>query len=462
MGDPEDRAIVRNREALLSHGPRRLRSDALDIVEAGIRGADAGAGTRRLVRLDGDVLHVGGREFRLADRRVFVVGAGKGSLAIAAALDELLSERITTGVVVVKRGHTRRLKRIEAHEAGHPIPDDASVEGARKIAAVLDRAGKGDLVLAAVTGGASALALLPPEGVSLADVQAVTKALLNSGAVIQDINTVRRHLCQLKGGRLVARAAPAEVVTLTLDTAHPGMPWPDPCLPDPTTFADAVAVLRGRGLWEQTPEAVRRYLEEGTSCPERETLKSLDGLRSSIVYVGSPAGACDAAAAKAEALGYPPAVLATYIEGEAKDVGLALAGIANEIAERARPFAPPCAVITGGEATVTVTGDAGTGGPNQETALSFARAVCGDERIAFCAVDTDGTDGPTDIAGGLIDGGTAGRAARAGVDLAEALRRHGSSAALTRLGEAVVTGHTDTNVMNLRVVLIAATEGENT
>ncbi len=454
MSAPEDTPIVVNREELVSHGRRQVRADALAIIEAGIRGAHPARGVRRLVSLAGDVLRIGDRRIDLSGvEHVWVVGAGKASLAIARALEGLLGERISGGIVAVKRGQPGRLERIEVRQAGHPVPDDDSVAAARRLIEVLDGAGERDLVLAAVTGGASALATLPPDGVELADVQAVTGRLLNCGAVIQQINTVRRHLCRLKGGRLVAHARPAEVVTFTLDTVHAGMPWPDMCLPDPTTFQDAIDVLEGLGLWQAAPRRVREFLAAARGREDLETLKSLEGARSSIVSVGDPVAACEAAAACARRLGYAPAILATGIEGEARHVGTVLAAIASEIAARRRPFAPPCAVISGGETTVTVRPAGGRGGPNQETVLAFALGFAAEADLAFVSVDTDGTDGPTDIAGGIADGLTRARAEDAGIDLAGALRRHDSTAALTALGDAVVTGHTGTNVMNLRAIV---------
>jgi glycerate-2-kinase len=456
MSDTADsESIVRNRAALLSHGRRGARADALAIVEAGIRAADPGAGTRRAVRWDAPVLRIGERALDLGDvARVAVVGAGKASAAIVEALEEVLGERIAGGVVAVKRGAGRRLARVEVREAGHPIPDAGSVAAAREILSIAERAGPRDLVLAAITGGASALAALPPDGVALDDVRDLTRRLLNSGAGIAEINTVRRHLGLLSGGRLAAAAQPAALVAFTLNTAHRGLPWPDMVLPDPTTFQDAIAVLRSRGLWEDAPRSVRDYLRRGCERPELETVKSFEGFRTELVSVGDPAAACEAAARRAEELGYRAAVLSTDIEGEAAEVGRVLAAMSREVVATGRPFARPCAMISGGETTVTVGGCGGRGGPNQETALAFAAEFDADAEAAFACVDTDGTDGPTEVAGGLVDGGTAGRAMEAGVDLARALREHDSSVALEALGDAVVTGQTGTNVMNLRVVVI--------
>ncbi|MDI6870815.1 MAG: DUF4147 domain-containing protein [Bacillota bacterium] len=447
--------LIKNYAELISHGQAGVRRDALEIVEAGIRGADPGRGTRNLVKLDGEVLRVGNRTYDLRQvDHIYVVGAGKGSFPIAAALEEILGPRITRGVVVVKNGEQRRLARIEILEAGHPLPDENSVSGARQILELAELAGPRDLVFAVFTGGASALAILPPAGIGLQEIQELTDLLLKCGAPIDRINAVRKHLCQLKGGRLVARIQPAEAITLTLDTAPENMPWPDMCLADPSTFQDAVDILRHYDLWERVAPSIQAYLLEGVARPERETVKSLAGMKAVLFSVGDPVGACEAAADRSRALGYRPVILSTRIEGEAKDLGIFLAGVAREILKAGRPFQPPCALISGGETTVTIGDTCGSGGPNQETVLGFARHLSCLADVACIAVDTDGTDGPTDAAGGVADGLTFERAREAGLNLEEYLKTHNTLEALGRLNDLVVTGHTGTNVMNLRVVLI--------
>ena len=455
-------AEIRNRADLLSHGDADLRRDVLDIVLAGVQGADPGARTLDLVRLEGDHLHIADRVIDLTEiERLLVIGAGKASLPIAAVLEEILGERISDGLITVKQGETRRLRHIEVLEAEHPLPGENSVEGARRMLALARSAGPRDLVLLVVTGGASALATLPPDGVTLADLRELSDLLLTCGATIREINTVRRHLCGVKGGRLISAVQPAEAVTFTLNTAPQGMPWPDMCLADPSTFADAVAVLEQHHLWDVAAESIRTHLLEGVARPELETVKTLEGMRATIVEVGDAASACVAAASFAARMGYRPTVLSTYIEGEARDVGVCLAGIARQMCEDASPFALPSAIITAGETTVTMRDRQGRGGPNQETALAFAQKFRLAGRVAFAAVDTDGTDGPTDIAGGIVDWTTIERAAELGIDIAAALDTHCSSEALARLGDAIVTGHTGTNVMNLRVLLVkSATRAE--
>ncbi len=452
--------LIRNRESLLAHGQIQTRRDALDIVEAGLLAADPGTGTYRQVRLEGEILHIADRTIDLAAvRHIYFVGVGKGSYPIAAALEAILGSRIASGVLVVKRGDHRRLTRIDVMEAGHPIPDDASVLGARRLLDVANTAGPDDLVFAGVTGGSSALATLPPLGVTLEDLQDLTECLLKSGATIRDMNAVRKHVCLIKGGRLIAAVQPALGITLTLDTAPEGLPWPDLCLPDPTTFADAITVLKHFEIWDAVTPAIREYLQEGLHHPERETVKSLAGMRAMMVSVGDPVSSCEAAAGAARQLGYRPAILGTGIEGEANEVATCFAGIAREIVKYNRPFSAPCALISGGETTVTIRGTCGRGGPNQELSLGFACKAPKGATLCCISIGTDGTDGPTDLAGGIVDGASLDRAAARSIHLAEYIKRHDSATALTLLEDGVITGHTGTNVLDLRVVLVGASPG---
>jgi glycerate 2-kinase len=448
--------FYRNYEELAFHGQTAVREDALQIICDGIRGAAPDLGTRAIVKLNEDNLQVGDLSFALDTiEHIYVVGAGKGSFPIAAALEEVIGDRISGGLVVVKEGEKRRLNRIEIMEAGHPTPNEASIIGAQKVLDIARRAGSRDLVFAAVTGGASALITLPPQGITLADIQEVNDLLLKCGGTIREINTVRRHLCLLKGGRLVSYIQPAQAVTLTLETSAPdGMPWPDLCLADPSTFQNAIDVLHFYDIWDRVSPNIRDYLREGLNHPERETVKSLSGFKAALFGVGSPGSACAAASATAEKLGYRPVILSTHLEGESIDVGICLAGIAKEVIWYDRPFQKPCALITAGETTVTIRDRHGSGGPNQEVALSFALKLGKKPNTCCVAIDTDGTDGPTQIAGGISDGETTDRAQSIRLNIAEHLRDHNSSEVLSKLGDAIFTGHTGTNVMNLRVIVI--------
>lgn len=449
--------IYDNYEELTNHGNREERKAALAIAEAGIRSVIPYTRTKEYVSIKGDELHVADKVFQLGElKHIYVVGAGKGSFPIAQALDEVLGDKITEGFVVVKEGEHRRLPHIQIFESSHPFPDERSVIGAKGILQICDKAGKDDLVFAAVTGGSSALVNLPVGEVTIEDMQLTNKLLLQCGADIVQMNAVRKHLCGIKGGRLVQHAQPAMVITFTLDTNTPGMPWPDLCLPDPSTFQDAIDVLRSNGLWNKVPQSVRNRLLDGQAHHEKETLKSLDGMRTALYSVGNQRIACGAAAAKARELGYTPYVLSSCIDGEAKDVGIFLAGMTNEVLQGEHPALPaPCALISGGETTITIVGRPEKGGPNQESVFGFSKKLRVRDNMAFVCIDTDGTDGPTNMAGGISDGYSKEAMKKANIDYQDIFTKHGTYAALNTLHDGIYTGNTGTNVMNLRVVVIS-------
>lgn len=453
--------IVKNYDALLAHGEAKTRKAALDIAEAAIRRAIPYHETLRLIQRGPDSISIGERTVLLRDiDHIYVVGVGKGAYPIAQALEEKLGDLIDEGIVLVKKGDTRRLKRIEIVESGHPLPDQAGIDGAKRILQILQKAGERDLIFAPITGGSSAMMNLPCGGITLEDLRQINDQLLKSGASIGKMNAVRKHLCRMKGGHLVEYAKPAEIHTLTLDTAPPDMPWPDLSLADPTTFQDAIDMLKEYDIWDTAPASVRAHLLAGLKDPSMETPKKLTNARAYIHSVADPRSTCVAAAEQAKALGYTPYVLSTAIEGDACNLGIFFAGIANEITRTGRPFKAPCAIISAGETTVTIHGECGEGGPNQETALGYPLKLHAQNPTVCLSMDSDGTDGPSDIAGGISDNQTLARAQALGINLSETLGRHDSSTALLRLGDALVTGHTGTNIMNFRVVVIEGKEKE--
>lgn len=448
-----------NYAQLTDHGQQDIRRAALAIMAHGLQAAIPYDGTRAIVRYEGNTIYVAQQAFALAPHsHVYVVGVGKGSYPIAKALDEILGDRIDEGFVVVKEGETRRLPHIELFESAHPIPDERSILGARRIRDILQKAKEGDLVFAAITGGSSAMTNLIPDGISLSDLQKTNDLLLKCGASIAQINSVRKHLCGMKGGRVVAMAQPAHIVTLTLDTAPADMPWPEMCLADPTTFSDAIAACKSYGIWDKLPASVREHLCWGERHPEAETLKSLDGMRQSLYGVTDQRVASQAMCDKAAEMGYTPHLLSTVLEGEAKDAGIFFSALANEIVNTGRPFPAPCALISAGETTVTIGDVCGEGGPNQETALGFVTKLHVDAPVCCVSLDSDGTDGPSDCAGGISDALSAQRCKALSIDVTHALRTHDTLPVLTALGDAIYTGHTGTNVMNLRLVLIGSEE----
>lgn len=446
---------IMNVDELSSHGNKKGRKIVLDIVEHGIEAVDTYIATKRLVNIEGDQLTVGRRRYDLNRiRNIYVVGAGKGSFPIVNALEDILGDRIKEGVVAVKSDETRKLKKMKVITAGHPMPNKMSSVAAREIIRLASQAQRRDLVFAAITGGSSALMALPAEGISLRDTIEITKLLLKSGAAIQEINAVRKHISAISGGRLTRFIYPAKIVNLTLLTNPKGMPWPDAIFADPSTFQDAIKALKSYDLWERAPRSIKAHLIKGLEDPSMETPKDLDGAIVQTINLGDQEAACKGAAHRARELGLRSFILSLNLEGEAREIGIALAGISEEIFSFHRPFAPPCVLISAGETTVRVENAKGKGGPNQELVLSFARKIGQSGKIVIASIGTDGSDGPTEIAGGIADGFTVERARAMGLNLFDHLRYHDSSSALKQLGDAVVTGATGTNVMDLRVIFV--------
>jgi hydroxypyruvate reductase len=422
----------------------KLRRQALAIFKAGLRAANPEEGVMgRLARED------------LARyRHIYVVGAGKAGAAMARAAERVLGRRITRGLLNVKYGHVAPLRRIELHECGHPVPDQRGVEGARRIAAIAAGAGPDDLVLCLISGGASALLPLPADPITLDEKQEVTKLLLASGADIHEINAVRKHISQIKGGQLARLAYPARVLSLLLsdvigddlDAIGSG-----PTAPDASTFARARAILEKYEIFRRAPASIRERLERGGRGQLPETPKQGDAIFTRVrnVVIGNNRLAVDAAAARARQLGFHTMVLSTFVEGETREIARMHAAIAKEIVHAGRPLKPPACVITGGETTVTLRGG-GLGGRNQEFVLSAGMDISGLQNTIVLSAGTDGSDGPTDAAGAIADGRTFARDPRA----PEFLARNDSYRYFEGVGDLVVTGPTGTNVMDVRVILV--------
>lgn len=436
-----------------------LREHARAIFQAGLHAADPTGAVRRVVKVEENTLRVAGEAFSLAGPgSTRVVGMGKASAAMALPLEEMLGERLGGGVVVVKYGHGLALKRVRVVEGGHPVPDAPGEAGAGQIMEALRDGGPEDIVFCLISGGGSALSPAPVPGLSLEDKQAVTRLLLASGATIHQMNTVRKHLSRIKGGQLARAAHPARVFSLILsdvvgddlDVIASG-----PTVGDPSTYTDALSVLEERDLLDQVPGTVLSHLRAGARGDVPETPKpgnpALARVRNLIV--GSNDLALNAAEKKAIELGYRVLLPPDLREGEARDLGVAHATLARRIRGGDPRATEPVCVLTGGEATVTLRGD-GKGGRSQELALSAARELEGVKGVVFLSGGTDGTDGPTDAAGGLVDDTTVSRGRSLGLDASDHLDRNDAYRFLQPLGDLLMTGPTLTNVMDLRVLLL--------
>jgi len=385
--------------------------------------------------------------------RTVVVGAGKASAAMAKAVEEHWPGPLE-GLVVTRYGHAAPCERIEIVEAAHPVPDAAGRDAARRIRERVEGLGEDDLVLALISGGGSALLSMPADGLAFEDKQALTQALLRSGATIDEMNCVRKHLSAIKGGRLAAAAAPARVVALMISDVpgdDPAVIASGPTVPDPTTLADARAILRKYALAEL--EAALAALGR----PENETPKPGDPAfeRVDNRIIGAPQRSLEAAAKVAAGAGIAAHILGDAIEGEASDVAQVMAGIAKQVVRHGQPFEPPCVLLSGGETTVTVKGD-GRGGRNVEFLLALATALAGHSGISAIACDTDGIDGTEDNAGALLTGDTLERAAARNLDARARLADNDGYGLFEALGDLVTTGPTLTNVNDFRAILIEA------
>ncbi len=432
----------------------------LRVLEAALIAADPVEAIRRAVQRDGDLLRVDGRVYDLREfRRVLVIGGGKAGGAMAQAVEDLLGDRITAGRVIVKTDHLAPTQLIRLTEAGHPVPDQAGVDATRAMVEQLRDTVSDDLVICLISGGGSALMTLPVEGVSLDDIRAVTGALLASGAPIQAINAVRKHLSQVNGGQLARLAAPAAVIALILSDVV-GSPLDviasGPTVADPTTFADAQAIVARYGIADDLPAAVREHLAAGAAGRVPDTVKAGDPALARVqnVIVADNARAVEAAQAEAEALGFHTLLLSTYVEGEAREVARVVAALAKEIAVADRPVPRPACLLMGGETTVTLRPGHGRGGRNQELALAAALAIDGWAGVEIASLATDGTDGPTDSAGGLVNGSTVARGWALGRSALAALDGQDAYSYLEAVGDLMVTGPTRTNVNDLIAVMV--------
>lgn len=426
-----------------------FRSDLTAIFQAGVAAVSPDQAIVSHLHIDGDSLCICGRNYALNKGRVIVLGAGKGAAPMAMALENMLGERIDDSLVVVKYDHGLPLEHIKLAEAAHPVPDEAGANATRQMLQLAKDAGPEDLVICLITGGASALTPAPVSGVTLDDLRALTHAMLECGATIHEINALRKHLSQFSGGRLAQAAAPAQVVALivsdvvgdNLDVIASG-----PTAPDDSTFDDCMKIIARYGLTDNLPMAVLSHLQQGCLGQQPETPKSANPVFGNVQMelVATNSLALEAAAARARSLGYTPHILTACMTGNAEER-------ARELVAQLRAAPAGSCLLAGGECTVQITGT-GKGGRNQHMALAAAMLLEGEKNLAALFAGTDGTDGPTDAAGGFALADTVVRI-RSQNSPDELLRNNDSYAALTQARDLLITGPTRTNVMDMAILV---------
>ena len=460
--------VFKNRDELLSHGSTSGRRIVLDILEAGLRGPDPYENVRKMVRLEKGKLIIGHPDFSIPPGQaplvfnlteignIYVVGGGKAVQREAEALEDSLGDLITEGQINANKGDTVRLKRINVTLGGHPIPDEDSVEGARRMLEIERKAQKGDIVFWCNSGGGTALMALPVPGISLEELQEVYRILyFGSGANMPAANAVRNHLALLRGKhpRYVGDATLIHILTGENPPNVRVHLYERPRHADP--YRAAIDVLKDYGCWDKVPESVRTFLTRGDPQYGPIRPEEVAGKPHYNFRVMGPEYMLEAAAKKAEQMGLNVAVLVSSLSDvEARPVGETFAYMAQEAEVLGRPIQPPCVLLCGGELVVTVGEESGVGGRSQEFVLAAAPRIEGSENIVMASADSDGIDGPTDAAGGVVDGYTMKRAREAGIDVFKELRHHNSNVALKALGDTIRTGVRRTNVRDLRVVYV--------
>ncbi|MBN1847376.1 MAG: glycerate kinase [Deltaproteobacteria bacterium] len=445
----------------------QMRSDAVNIFHAALEPVNPYNAVQRFVRVEGNSLLFekdGNLETLDLTRfeHIFLVGGGKATAPMAKAMEDLLGDRIKAGLISVKYGFTEKLSFTEIIEADHPLPDSNGVKGTQRIIDLLNKAGERDLIFSLISGGGSALLPQPAGSIRLEEKQIVTKALLKCGASIDEINAIRKHISASKGGQMARAAYPATIINLMLsDVVGDRMDViaSGPFVPDEATFQDALQILHKYGI-EDIPTSVKDHLRKGIDGRIPETPKQGDKVFNKVhnLIIGSNILALEAAAKSAEGLGYKALILSSMIEGETKDVALVHVAIAKEILKSGRPVKPPGCIISGGETTVTIKGK-GKGGRNQEFCLAAAKGIMGlPLRVVILSGGTDGNDGPTDAAGAVVDPLTVQRGEKRGLEISEYLANNDSYHYLEKTRDLLMTGPTNTNVMDVRIMLLKNNE----
>jgi len=441
-----------------------MKRTAKVIFSKALSAVDPSKILKETIRIEGDHLSIkierdSERIFDLKRfHRIFLAGTGKASNSMAHAIEELFGDRVTKGVITTKYGHLLPLKQTQSIEAGHPIPDRKGYEGARKIQRLLKESGPDDLVIFLLSGGASALLPFPADGIDLKEKQEVTQLLLDSGADIKEINTVRKHISRMKGGWVAKWAYPSTVIAFILSDVvgdQLDVIGSGPTVPDPSTFEESLEILKKYDLLNEVAPSVRKHLQSGKEGKVEETPKPGEAVfeRVSNILIGSNILALREAKREAESLGFNAIILSSSIEGETREASRFFTAVAKEVISSGNPVPRPACILSGGETTVTIKGK-GQGGRNQEFALAGALEISGIEKIVLLSGGTDGTDGPTDASGALADHTTVQRAETMGLNPNVHLENNDAYPFFQKLGDLLITGPTHTNVMDVRIMLV--------
>jgi len=459
---------IKNYLELTSHGDVESRNIVLDIADKTLKRLDACDRIKSIMRLDGNILHIGMKSWDLSKKRnVYLLGAGKACNHMAMAVDEVLGDRLTRGIAIVKVcEESDRFNKTEVYTGGHPLPNEAGYQACLKILDLVDQAGPDDLFIVVISGGSSALMSCPIEGITLADEIETTDVMLKSGAGIYEVNAIRRHISAMNGGMLAKRiqTVGAELIGFgisdavgTPPTGDIGIPYEKyastPMGPDKTTLEDARRVIQNYNVADRLPPNVVDYLMN--VGPEGETPKAFPD--NTYYLLNTLPDSCIYAKEIAEEMGIPAIILSSFLEGESKDAGTIFASIAREVQAYGNPIKPPCVILSSGETTTRILDNSvitGHGGPGQELTLSFAIAAAKTKGACMLSIDSEGTDGTTPVAGGICDSASYQTALDKGVDVYAALRGHACYEALCVMEDAVFTGNTGTNLCDFNVLYI--------
>ena len=454
---------IENKDQLAKNGVTQLnqkaRALALKSLEYALNAIDPKQLMKSKLLLKNSLLKVKGHSFDLKNfKNVYVIGGGKASGLMAEALEQILGQYITNGLVNIPHGIESKTEIIKFQQASHPIPDKSGVEGTYRMLRIVEQAKKEDLVICLISGGGSSLMPLPRGGITIEDKREITNTLLKCGATINEINTVRKHISDFKGGWLAEKAYPATVLNLILSDVvgdHLDFIASGPTVPDSTTFSQAIKVLKKYGLWDKTPATIKKVLSDGEKGLIPETPKANDKAFKKVynVVIGNNRSASLAALEQLRSAGLNTLLLTSTLEGEARHIGVMLASIAREVSISGNPVPKLAGIIAGGETTVTVTGK-GLGGRNQEISLTAALKIGDLDGVVVASLSTDGADGPTDAAGAIVDGKTMLRAAEMSANPEEFLAENDSYNFFSKLGDLIFTGPTGTNVNDVSVIVV--------